>query len=75
MIDTLLRSQAFLDLCDHIALDRLKYWRELLVEEREKLDIIERKPHEEEGWVELVQDIRAIDRVIAFFEGSSNYFF
>jgi hypothetical protein len=36
---------------------------------------IERKPHQKEDWVELVQDIRANDRVIAFFEGSSNYFF
>jgi Zn ribbon nucleic-acid-binding protein len=69
MIDNLLKSQAFLDLCDHVTLDRLKYWRESLVEEREKLDMIERKPHQKEDWVELVQDIRAIDRVIAFFEG------
>lgn len=64
-------SEAGEDLLENIVVFRLKESRDLFIKERERLDNIkvnrELKPHEEEDWTSLVQDIAALNRVLEIY--------
>lgn len=71
LIDNLMKTEAMHDLLDAVVVERLKESRDICIEERERLDTIEdRKPHQEEDWQELVQDIHALDRIINYYGGN-----
>jgi hypothetical protein len=71
LIDNLMKTEAMHDLLDAVVLERLKESRGICVEERDRLDNIEdRKPHQEEDWQEVVQDIHALDRIINYYGGN-----
>ena len=67
-----LEHEAVWDLLDHIVVERLKQSRDMLVEERQKIDTIASKtvlqPHQYEDWVTLVQDIQALNHVIDYYQ-------
>ena len=66
-----MKTEAMHDLLDAVVVERLKESRDICIEERERLDTIEdRKPHQEEDWQELVQDIHALDRIINYYGGN-----
>ena len=64
-------TEAGWDLLDNLTVLRLKESRDLFIKERERLDNIklnhELKPHEEQDWTSLVQDIAAINRVLEIY--------
>ena len=64
-------TEAGWDLLDNLTVLRLKESRDLFIKERERLDfaktIRELKPHEEQDWTSLVQDIAAINRVLEVY--------
>lgn len=63
-----MKTEAMHDLLDAVVVERLKESRDICIEERNRLDKFEnRKPHQEEDWQELVQDIHALDRVINYY--------
>ena len=66
-----MKTEAMHDLLDTVVVERLKESRDICIEERKRLDNIEdRKPHQEEDWQELVQDIHALDRIINYYGGN-----
>lgn len=69
-----LEHESMWELLDHIVVERLKQSRDMLVEERQKIDTIASKtvlePHQYEDWVSLVQDIRALNHVIDYYHPS-----
>jgi len=74
MIDLLgdvLETEAMHDLLDHVVLGKLKSSLDNCIIERERLDNIktnrELKPHEEEDWNCVVQDIHALARVMNLY--------
>lgn len=71
LLGNALESEAMHDLLDHVVLGKLKESRDLFIKERKRLDfartIRELKPHEEEDWECLVQDIHALNRVIDLY--------
>ena len=69
-----LEHESMWELLDHIVVERLKQSRDMLVEERQKIDTIASKtvlePHQYEDWVTLVQDIQALNHVIDYYHPS-----
>ena len=66
-----LEHESMWQLIDHLVVERLKESRDMLVEERQKIDNISSKqklePHQYEDWVSLVQDIQALNHVIEYY--------
>ncbi len=71
LLGNALESEAMHDLLDHVVLGKLRSSLDNCVVERERLDNIkanrELKPHEEEDWNCVVQDIHALNRVIDYY--------
>ena len=71
LFENLMKSHEMHDLLDAVVVERLKDSRNICIEERERLDKIkDRKPHQEEDWQDLVQDIHALDRIINYYGGN-----
>ena len=71
LIENLLKSPAMHDLLDAVVAERLKESRDICIAQRESLDKIkDRKPHQEEDWQDLVQDIHALNRLINYYGGN-----
>ena len=71
LIENLMKSPEMHELLDAVVAERLKESRDLCIEERERLDkISDHKPHQEEDWQDLVQDIHALNRVINYYGGN-----
>lgn len=68
-----LEHESMWDLIDHLAVERLKESRELLIEDRdrltEKADVRMLKPHEQADWTENIILIAAFNRVIEYYGG------
>ena len=68
-----LQTNAAVEIMNELVLATLIRSRDTCIEARDRLDaiIIQRdlKPHEEEDWVCLVQDIQALNRVIDYYGG------
>lgn len=73
VLANVLQTNAAVELMNELVLATLISSRNISVSERERLDAIkayrELKPHEDEDWVCLVQDIQAINRVIDYYGG------
>ena len=73
LLGNALESEAMHDLIDHVMLGKLRSSLDSCIIERDRLDfartIRELKPHEEEDWNCLVQDIHALNRVIDLYGG------
>ena len=69
-----LEHESMWELLDHLVVERLKESRDMLVEERQKIDSVSAKqklePHQYEDWVSLVQDIQALNHVIEYYHPS-----
>ena len=71
LFENLMKSHEMHDLLDAVVVERLNDSRDICIEERERLDKIkDRKPHQEEDWQDLVQDIHALDRIINYYGGN-----
>ena len=71
LFENLMKSPAMHDLLDAIVVERLKESRDICIEQREQLDKIDnRKPHQEEDWQDMGQDIHALDRIINYYGGN-----
>ena len=68
-----LEHESMWQLIDHLAVERLKESRELIVEDRdrltEKADVRTLDPHEQADWNEDVILIAAFNRVIEYYGG------
>lgn len=73
VLANVLQTNAAVELMNELVLATLISSRNISVSERDRLDAIkayrELKPHEEEDWACLVQDIQAINRVIDYYGG------
>lgn len=69
-----LQTNAAVEIMNELVLATLISSRDTCIEARSRLDDIminrELKPHEEEDWLCLVQDIQALNRVIDYYGGS-----
>ena len=68
-----LETEAAHNFVDHVVLGKIRYSRDICIEERDKLNNIkvhrEWKPHEAGDWANLVFDIHAFNRVIDYYGG------
>lgn len=67
-----LEHESMWGLIDHLAVERLKESRELLIEDRDRLtqksDVRKLKPHEQADWNETIILIAAFNRVIEYYQ-------
>jgi enhancing lycopene biosynthesis protein 2 len=68
-----LEHESMWELIDHLAVERLKESRELLIEDRDRLtwraDVDELPPHQRADWEDTVMLIAAFNRVIEYYGG------
>jgi len=73
VLANVLQTNAAAEIMNELVLATLISSRDTCVEARDRLDAIiifrDLKPHEEEDWACLVQDIQALNRVIEYYGG------
>ena len=73
LLSKALEHESMWELIDHLAVERLKESRELLIEDRERLAKIADErgllPHQRADWEDTVMLIAAFNRVIEYYGG------
>jgi enhancing lycopene biosynthesis protein 2 len=68
-----LEHESMWELVDHLAVERLKESRELLIEDRDRLtkiaDVRDLPPHQQKDWDDTIILIAAFNRVIEYYGG------